>query len=84
MRNWKKNSRTYFMRVDMRGLKRGVYAARVTATINPPGAEPARKWFKVQKYRPCYDNPLGHKHESLNDAKVIRLFDPPRRREANP
>jgi hypothetical protein len=77
------NGREYRMTVDMRGLPRGVYAARVTAVVDPPGPERARKWLKIQKFRPCYGNPKGGKAESLNDFKTIRLFDPPRAKEGN-
>lgn len=79
----KVSKRQYRMTIDMRGLTKGVYAARITATVDPPGPERARKWFKIQKYRPCYGNPKGGLAESLNDFKTIRLFDPPRAKEGN-
>lgn len=80
----KVSSRKWVMSVDMRGLTKGVYAARVTAEVKARGESGYRKWFKVQKYRPCYGNPKGAKPESLNDAKTVRLFDPPTKREATP
>lgn len=79
----KTSAREYVMTVDMRGLTKGIYAARVTAKVDPPGRERARKWLKIQKYRSCYGNPKGGKPESLNDFKTIRLYDPPRAKIGN-
>lgn len=55
------------VRIDMRGLTKGVYAARVRYVKN------GKKLVKVQYFRPCYGNPRGGYSESLNQTKLVRL-----------
>lgn len=55
------------LRVDMRGLRRGVYVVRVRAVVN------GRSVVRVHYYRPCYGNPKGGGKDSLNRRKVIGL-----------
>ena len=61
------NSRTWRARVDLRGLARGIYVVRVTATVN--GTKSLHKHY----YRVLYGNPRGGMGESLNSRTIVRL-----------
>lgn len=52
-----KGRKAHLVKIDMTGLKRGIYVARVKYTINYlRGARrgTSRKWTKVHSYRACY------------------------------
>jgi hypothetical protein len=53
--------------IDLRGLRRGVYAARVTARVD------GRRVTCTHLYRVLFGNPRGGKGESLNSHAIVRL-----------
>jgi hypothetical protein len=53
--------------IDLRGLPRGVYAARVLARVN------GRKVTSTHLYRVLYGNPKGGFSDNLNSHPVVRL-----------
>ena len=53
--------------IDLRGLRRGVYAARVTARVD------GRRVTCTHLYRVLYGNPKGAKGDSLNSHSSVRL-----------
>ncbi len=53
--------------IDLRGLPRGVYAARVLARVN------GRKVTSTHLYRVLYGNPKGGVSDNLNSHPVVRL-----------
>ena len=59
--------RSWRLKVDLRGLERGVYSVRVRARVN------GRRAVRVQLYRTCYGNPKDGAKESLNRVRVIRF-----------
>jgi hypothetical protein len=61
------NGRTWRARIDLRGLERGIYVVRVTATVN------GRKYMHKHFYRVLYGNPRGGMGESLNKRTIVRL-----------
>jgi hypothetical protein len=54
-------------RINLRGLERGVYVVRVTATVN------GQKYLHKHFYRVLYGNPRGGKGESMNRSTIVRL-----------
>ncbi|HEX5782228.1 MAG TPA: hypothetical protein VFX80_09905, partial [Solirubrobacteraceae bacterium] len=54
-------------RIDLRGLERGIYVVRVTATVN------GRKYLHKHFYRVMYGNPRGGMGESMNRSTIVRL-----------
>ena len=53
--------------IDLRGLRRGVYSARVGARVD------GVRVTCTHLYRVLYGNPRGGKGESLNSHPVVRL-----------
>ena len=53
--------------IDLRGLRRGVYAARVTARVD------GRRFTCTHLYRVLFGNPRRGKGESLNSHAIVRL-----------
>ena len=53
--------------IDLRGLRRGVYAARVTARVD------GRRVTCTHLYQVLFGNPRGGKGESLNSHVIVRL-----------
>jgi hypothetical protein len=53
--------------VNLRGLERGIYVVRVTATVN------GRKYMHKHFYRVLYGNPRGGMGESMNRSTIVRL-----------
>jgi hypothetical protein len=63
----RKNSGHWVATIDLRGLPRGVYAARVLARVN------GRKVTSTHLYRVLYGNPKGGFSDNLNSHPVVRL-----------
>jgi Collagen triple helix repeat (20 copies) len=53
--------------INLRGLRRGTYAARVTARVD------GRRVTCTHLYRVLFGNPRGGKGESLNSHSIVRL-----------
>ena len=53
--------------INLRGLRRGVYAARVTARAD------GRRVTCTHLYQVLFGNPRGGKEESLNSHVIVRL-----------
>ena len=53
--------------VNLRGLERGIYVVRVTATVN------GKKYMHKHFYRVLYGNPRGGMGESMNRSTIVRL-----------
>ncbi len=63
----RKSSGQWVATIDLRGLPRGVYAARVLARVN------GRKVTSTHLYRVLYGNPKGGFSDNLNSHPVVRL-----------
>ena len=63
----RKSSGHWVATIDLRGLPRGVYAARVFARVN------GRKVTTTHLYRVLYGNPKGGISDNLNSHPVVRL-----------
>jgi hypothetical protein len=63
---------SYVVTIDMRGLNRGIYVARVRYR-QQVGSGPVRKNTKVHYYRPCYGNPKGGLHAGANRFPITIL-----------
>lgn len=63
----RKRSGYWIATIDLRGLPRGVYAARVLARVN------GRKVTSTHLYRVLYGNPKGGFSDNLNNRPVVRL-----------
>jgi hypothetical protein len=55
----------YRVRIDMRGLNRGIYTARAVYRISVRGGA-VRRGTQVHHFRPCYGNPKGGGPEGPN------------------
>jgi hypothetical protein len=59
--------RTWIATIDLRGLRRGIYAAHVTARVND------RTVKRAHLYRVLYGNPRGGAKSGPNSSSVVRL-----------
>jgi hypothetical protein len=49
----------YFARIDMSGLRHGIYTGRVRYVITNRATGVSHRWTKVHHWRTCYGNPKG-------------------------
>ena len=59
----------YRVRIDMRGLPRGIYTARARYQVSVRDAR-FRRSSRVHHFRPCYGNPKGGGPEGPNRAPI--------------
>lgn len=59
----------YRVRINMRGLTKGVYAARAIYQVRV-GNGVFKRRMRVHLFRPCYGNPKGGRHEGLNRLPI--------------
>jgi len=74
-RGIRQGRRAYRVTIDMRGLNRGLYVARVRYRIDPDRSGPrrARNATRVHFYRACTGNPKGGGSEGPNDQGITIL-----------
>jgi len=66
-RSTRRGRQVFVVRIDMSGLQRGIYVARVRYRID------GRRSTRIHYFRPCVGNPKGGRREGPNRIEVTVL-----------